>query len=139
MGEPGSYVGRRVTAIVPGTSAGDIRFPPGKIVGFRDHETVWAMRKGKRVPEKGEALIFTVALDSPFRSPLTDSPIVGLLLSLRSPELLEEEMSGNLGPKGSKLLVTALTEAKLLETPGSEPVLDEKNSDHYGPGYLEPG
>ena len=138
MDGPESYIGKRVRAVVPGTSAGDVRFPPGVVVGLRTSMTIYAVRKGRKIPEQTEALIFTVKLDAPFRSPLTEGEIRGLLVNIRVPELLDDEFAGRTGPKGSKVLVTALLDPALLEKPEEEADMDEKNSDHYGPGYLEP-
>ncbi|HLF06455.1 MAG TPA: hypothetical protein VI893_04675 [Thermoplasmata archaeon] len=138
VSDPSSFIGRRVIAVVPGTSAGDIRFPAGTIIGMRDKSTMYVIRRGRKIPEETEALIFTVRLDTEFRSPLTDAPIVGLILNLRVPELVDDEIAGKTGPKDSKVLVTAITDPKLLEPSETEPDLNEKNSDHYGPGYLEP-
>jgi len=138
MSGPDSFVGRRVVAVVLGTSAGDIRFPAGTIIGMRDKSTMYVIRRGRKIPEEAEALIYMVRLDSEFRSPLTGSPIVGLLLNLRMPELVDDEIAGRTGPNGSKVLVTAITDRKLLEPSEAEPDLNEKNSDHYGPRDLEP-
>jgi hypothetical protein len=132
------FLGRRLIAVVPGTTAGDIRFPPGEVIGVRDRMTIYAVRKGRKVAEETEALAFTLRLSAEFRSPLTEAPICGLMVNFRVPEMVEEEIAGKTGPKGSKVLVTAITDAKVLDSPETEPDLNEKNSDHYGPGYLEP-